>query len=171
MIFFLQKILMFSVLLLVQVFFIDQLDIGRANFFISPLVYGLVIICLPPSIERWLLMALALVMGLSIDLFRNTIGLNMSSLVFVAFFKNPLLNFIFSKDGYDPIKELNFNTIGWVNFLYYSILITFFHHFWFYTIEEFHFNRIDILFLKAIANALISTGIFFTIQLISIKRK
>ena len=69
------------------------------------------------------------------------------------------------------IKELNFNTIGWVNFLYYSILITFFHHFWFYTIEEFHFNRIHILFLKAIANALISTGIFFTIQLISIKRK
>ena len=147
---FLQKGLLFFVLLVVQVFFIDQLDIGQANIFIAPLVYGLVIISLPPSLEIWLLMVLALIMGLSIDLFRNTIGLNMSSLVMVAFLKNPLLNTIFSKDGYDPLKELNFTTIGWSNF---------------------HFSRLHVLLLKALINALISIGFFILVHLITIKRK
>tara|TARA_B100000401_G_C52728406_1_gene682267 strand:+ start:192 stop:707 length:516 start_codon:yes stop_codon:yes gene_type:complete len=168
---FLQKGLLFFVLLVVQVFFIDQLDIGQANFFIAPLVYGLVIISLPPSLEIWLLMVLALIMGLSIDLFRNTIGLNMSSLVMVAFLKNPLLNTIFSKDGYDPLKELNFTTIGWSNFLFFSLVMLFIHHFWFYIIEDFHFNRLHVLLLKALINALISVGFFILVHLITIKRK
>ena len=170
MIVFFQKSLLFFALILVQLFFIDQMDLGTVNFFFSPLIYGLIIICLPPSIEIWLLMIIAMLMGFSVDLFRNTIGLNMSSLVVVAFLKNPLLNTIFSKDGYDPLKELNFVTIGWSNFLFFSLVMVFIHHFWFFTIEDFHFNKIHVLLLKSIVNSIFSVGIFSLVHLITINR-
>ena len=37
--------------------------------------------------------------------------------------------------------------------------------------EDFHFNRLHVLLLKALINALISVGFFILVHLITIKRK
>ena len=168
---FLQKSLLFVCVLFVQIFFVDQIDLGGWNNYFSPLIYGIIIIFLQPSIELWIVMFIALLMGLGVDLFRNTIGLHISSLVFVAFFKYSFLNFIFPRDDYDQLKDLNIFNLGWSNYLLYTGVMLFVHHLWFYSIEDFHFNKFPFLILKAVLNSLIALAVFIFIYFINPKRK
>ena len=82
----------FLILLLIQILLIDQIDLGSFNYYFSPIIYGLIIIIIHPGFDfRYLLIA-AFIMGLSVDIFRNTLGLNISSLVAVAYFRKYILS-------------------------------------------------------------------------------
>ena len=168
---FFSKSLLFFVILFIQIFFIDKMDLGGLNYFFAPIIYGLIIITIQPSIDLWILMLIALIMGLSIDLFRNTIGLNISAIVMVAFFKYPILNFLFPRDGYDPLKDLTPTNIGWNNYFFYVFIMLFIHHFWFFLIEDFHFNQLFQLFLKAIINSIVALFMFVLFYFLSRKIK
>jgi hypothetical protein len=168
---FFSKSFLFFVILFIQIFFIDKMDFGELNYFFSPLIYGLIIITIQPSVELWILMLIAFVMGLSIDLFRNTIGLNISALVLVAFLKNPILNFMFPRDGYDPLKDLTPINIGWNSYFLYVFIMLFIHHLWFLLIEDFHFTQLLNLFFKALVISFSALFLFVLFYFLSRKIK
>ena len=49
-----KKGILFFILLLVQIFIVDQIDLGAFNYYFSPIVYGLVIIIIYPGFDRLL---------------------------------------------------------------------------------------------------------------------
>ena len=63
----------FVFLVLLQVLILNNIQL---NGFINPYLYILFIIMLPFEIPVWLLMLLAFVMGISIDMFLNTMGIH-----------------------------------------------------------------------------------------------
>ena len=74
--------------ILLQVLFLNNVQFDN---YINPLVYLILIITIPQNTERWFLIIYASYLGILLDLFEGNIGLNSSSLVFIAFLK-PYLN-------------------------------------------------------------------------------
>ena len=160
----------FLILLLIQLLLIDQLDLGSFNYYFSPIIYGLVIILIHPGFDfRYLLIA-AFVMGFSIDVFRNTMGLNISSLVAVAYLRKFILVFISPRDGFDLNKDLNIINIGLSRFLIYTGIMLVIHHLWFYILEDFHFNQIHIVFFRAFINSFIALAIIVLFQYLTFRK-
>ena len=46
-----KKAFVFLVLLLIQIFFIDQINLGSFNYYFSPIIYGLVLLTVHPGAE------------------------------------------------------------------------------------------------------------------------
>ena len=67
--------------ILLQVLFLNNVQF---NNYINPLVYLILIITLPQNTEKWFLIIYAFSLGILIDLFEGNIGINASSLVFIA---------------------------------------------------------------------------------------
>lgn len=72
--------IMFVSLVLVQVLILNNIQFSG---FVNPYVYVLFILLLPFTIPGYLLLGLSFLMGISIDIFSNTLGLHAAASVFL----------------------------------------------------------------------------------------
>ena len=79
-----KNILRFVLLVLIQVFVLNNI---RINGYINPHLYVLFILLLPFETPGWLLLVSSFSIGLSIDLFAHTPGLNAAASTFIAFIR------------------------------------------------------------------------------------
>ena len=84
MIFELKNILWFFGLIIIQIFFIDALDFGTYSSFFSPIIISFFILKMKLDTTILRLLVYAFVLGFITDIFRNTLGLNTSILLFVG---------------------------------------------------------------------------------------
>ncbi|MDD2283824.1 MAG: rod shape-determining protein MreD [Paludibacter sp.] len=165
MIIFLQNIVRFILLVLVQVFVLNNI---RLLGYINPYIYILFILVLPVKFSRALSMLLAFILGLIIDLFSNTPGMHTFATVLVAFLRNPVINiFTTIEEGANP--EPSFYTFGVSAFIKYIITLVLIHHTAFFFLEIFTFVGIGQTLLRIILNTLITSVILFGIN--SFKKK
>lgn len=165
MILFLQNIVRFILLILIQVFVLNNI---RFLGFINPYIYVLFIFLLPVKFPRWMSLILAFIIGIIIDAFSNTYGIHAFSAVLIAFLRNPVINiFISIEEGANPVPS--FYTFGVGAFIKYIVTLVIIHHITFFFLEIFGFENFGQTLLKIILNA------FFTIVIIlgihSFKRK
>lgn len=165
MILFLQNIVRFFLLILIQIFVLNNI---RFLGYINPYIYILFIFLLPVKFPRWLSLILAFVMGLIIDAFSNTPGIHAFSTVLVAFLRNPVINIYTSvEEGANPVPS--FYSFGVAAFVKYIITLVLIHHTTFFFLEIFGFENIGQTLMKIILNAFFTTVIIFGIH--SFKRK
>ena len=165
-----KKAVIFIILLFIQIFWIDQIDLGSFNYYFSPIIYGLVLLTIHPGTKTSNLLIIGFIMGLSVDLFRNTIGLNISALVAVAYFRNTILSLISPRDGFDPIKDITIISVGLTRYLMYASIMLFIHHFWFYIIEDYHFNQLLFILFRSFINTFFALGIIVLFQYLTLRR-
>jgi rod shape-determining protein MreD len=151
----------FIVLVLVQVFVLNNIQLGG---FINPYFYVLFILILPFEIPSWVLLFVALLLGLSIDLFSSTLGMHSSATVFMAFLRPYVLKLIAPRDGYEKetLPQLKYYGAGWY-IRYASILILAHHAFLFY-IEVFSLSNFFATFVRVVLSSI------FTILLVLISQ-
>ncbi len=85
----LQNILSFVLLVLFQVLALNNIQFLG---FINPYIYILFIIALPVKTPRWLSLILAFILGLTLDIFSNTLGMHAFATVLIAFLRNGIIN-------------------------------------------------------------------------------
>ncbi len=151
----------FIILVLFQVLILDNI---RLSGYLNPYFYVLFILLLPFETPGWLLLLSAFLLGLSIDLFENTVGINIAACVLVAFLRPYVIQLIASKQEYEPDLEPGIRDLGFTWFLSYSIILVFIHHFALFYIEIFRFNE----FLTTLYRVMGST--VFTMVLIIISQ-
>lgn len=143
----------FFSLLFLQVFFLNHLNIfGHIN----PMVYIVWVFLFPVRKSRSLLLILSFLLGIFIDFFSDSGGVNAFAITFIAYFRLPILMAILRKPDIDyaqfNLKTLSFNKV----FLFIAIL-TLIHHFIIFSLEYFSFGE----FLNIIYNTILTS--FFTI--------
>lgn len=157
----LSYIFQFVLLVLLQVLVLNNI---KFLGFINPYLYILFIISLPINMPRALLLVIAFVLGLSVDIFANTAGVNAFATVFAAFMKNPLLSLFAPRDTFENISP-SMHSIGISSFVKYVVLMVVIHHTMLFLVEAFSFQHIGLIVLKILLNS------FFTIVLLlSIER-
>ena len=153
--------LQFLVLVLLQVFILNNVQLGG---FINPYIYILFIILLPVNTPKWLLLVLGFVLGLSIDLFSHTPGMNSSASVFLAFIRPYILEIVAPREGYEKDSSPRIKIYGFTWFLRYAFIMVLAHHFVLFYIEVFRFSDFFLTFSRVILSTIFSTLLIVTSQ-------
>lgn len=160
MIVFLQNMLRFILLLLAQVFILNNI---RFLGFINPYIYVLFIFLLPVKFPRWISLLLAFVLGLMLDVFSNTYGIHAFTSVLIAFLRNPVINMYTSiEEGANPTPS--FYTFGVVPFIKYVSTLVILHHSVLLFLEVFSFDGFGDTLIRIVLNSLVTILIILGIQ-------
>ncbi|MFH1320402.1 MAG: rod shape-determining protein MreD [Bacteroidota bacterium] len=139
--------LRFIFLVLFQVLILNNIQfIG----YINPYFYVLFILLLPFETPKWLLLVLAFVLGLSIDMFSNTMGMHAAASVFMAFCRPYLLHYIAPRGGYEFESKPTIPHLGLNWYLSYSGILVLLHHLVLFYIEVFHLSEFFSTFYRVV---------------------
>ena len=153
---------------LIQILFLNNVQFIN---YINPLVYLVLIITLPQETEKWFIILYAFLIGILLDIFEGNIGLNSSSLVFIAFISRYLHKIMIPKNSIDIKDNLTLQTLGLKTFSVYAISIIFIHHLFLFSLETFINNGVFFLLLKVFLSTVTTFIIILIFQLFSYKVK
>ncbi|MGV3767192.1 MAG: rod shape-determining protein MreD [Chitinophagaceae bacterium] len=152
----LKNIIRYVVFLLVQVFVLN--NIPPLHQFVVPYLYFLFILWLPFHLNRFSLLLIGFLFGLSMDAFTKTPGLHAAACVLIAYIRPFIINLLTSRDT----AEFNYvspsaKSMGWAPYATYALVLTLMHHTWMVLLEWMQFGT----FLYFIGKVAATTGISF----------
>lgn len=149
---FLHRIGWFIGLVLLQVLILNNVHIGG---YATPFLYVYFILKFASGTSRNELMLWGFAIGLTVDVFSNTPGMNAAATTLLAFIRPFFLRLFTPRDLLDSIVP-SFKTLGVSPFLKYVVLSVFVHHLVLLTIEFFSFTSIPLLLLRVVACTLLT---------------
>lgn len=146
-------VVIFIVSVLLQVLIFNNILIARM---ITPFFYLIFLILLPFQTPRALLLLLGFVLGLSIDLFTNTMGVHAFACVFTAFIRPGVLSIISSRETLDSVAAPRIRNMSLQWFTGYAAFMVIIHHLVLFFIEAFTINDFFFTLLRVILSSFLS---------------
>lgn len=148
--------LRFVVLILAQGLVFNKFDFLGVY---DPYISVVFILIFPVKISRISFLIISFFFGLSLDYFSNSLGLNATAFITIAYLKPSIMNFVFG-NFYDPygvkmIKHYIIESTIYQKILYVFIII-FLHHLIIFSLESFSIDQILIVFKKTIYSSFLS---------------
>ena len=161
------NILRFIILLLLQVTILNRINFGG---FINPQIYILYVILFPyyNKHKGYFIMS-SFFLGISIDFFMNSGGINAFSLTLIAYFRQDIFNMIIGKQ--DKNESLNFYDIPSAKAITYIIIVTFIHNTSMFWLENFSLEELWAMFVRIFLSTIYSTIIIYFTLLLFLKKK
>jgi hypothetical protein len=156
---------MFISLVLIQVLIFNQVQFSG---FFNPYVYVLFIILLPLSAPRYAVLILAFLLGLTIDIFSNSLGVHSAATVFVAYARPLVIRLISNReDDKSDYPGLNQNKPGW--FINYVVIMVLLHHTLLFYLEVYTFANFFNTLYRVILSSLFSIVVIVLSQFLVFK--
>lgn len=133
-------------------------DIGTAQF----IIYPLTILLLPINTPRVILLILAFIIGISIDVFYDSLGVHSATLILTAYLRNIIIALFKPYEGYNINDVPTVSNMGFSWFFIYSSILFFIHVFTYFSIEAFSF----VFFFEIFINTIFSFFISFLLIII-----
>jgi hypothetical protein len=151
------NILRFIGLLLIQVTILNRINFGG---FINPQIYVLYVILFPYyNKNKGYFLLSSFFLGISIDFFMNSGGINAFSLTLIAFFRQTIFNMIIGKQ--DKNESISFHEIPMAKAITYILILTFIHTTSIFWLENFSFDQLGLMFIRIILSTIYSTVIIY----------
>ena len=165
---YLKNIGRFVFLVLFQVLILNNIQFSG---YINPYFYIYFILLLPFETPRWLLLLSAFLLGITVDAFLHTYGLNAAACVLMAFIRPFVINAISTGTefiiGHSP--SLRNQGIKW--FAYYSITLVLVHHFALFYLEIFRFSEFFQTLLRVLLSSAFTLLLVFIAEYLSFPRE
>ena len=159
----------FFLFVLVQEFILDK--VPPINQYIVPYLYFLYILWLPFSINRFTLMAVAFITGMSVDYFSGTPGLHAAPCVLIAYLRPFILNLLIPKETTEQsYVEPSIQSMGLGAYSFYIVLFTFLHHTYLIFIEWLQFGNLGYFFTKVGLTTALSIVLIFTTEILFFRK-
>jgi len=158
-----RNIIRFLFLIFFQVLVLNHINLGG---YTNPYLYVYFILLLPFATPRWLLLVLAFIMGLSIDLFSNTPGLNAAATVLMAFCRPFVIRLISNIPEEEMGIQPSLRIQGFKWFLSYATILVLIHHFALFYLEIFRFTEFFQTLWRLILSSIFTLGLIFLSELI-----
>ncbi len=149
----------FVFLILFQVLILNNIQLGG---YLNPYLYVLFILMLPFETPKGLLLLLAFLLGISVDMFSNTLGMHAMACVLLAFFRPHIVTYISPRGGYDFGAEPTVKDMGFNWYLSYTGILILAHHILLFNLEVFRLTE----FFSTLYRTLLSS--LFTLVLVLI---
>ncbi|MFB6307626.1 MAG: rod shape-determining protein MreD [Flavobacteriales bacterium] len=162
------NIIRFIFLVLLQVLILDQIYL---NGYINPFLYIMFLMMLPFDIPHWFLLIISFLLGFSVDIFSNTLGLHTSACVLIGFIRPYILSSIEPRDGYEAgmKPELQYMGLNW--YFHYAGILTLIHHLWLFYLEVFRFSDFFMTLWRVILSSLFTLILIIISQYLIYKRR
>ncbi|MBL7704970.1 MAG: hypothetical protein JNM21_05415 [Taibaiella sp.] len=164
---YLRNFLRYLFLVGIQVLLLNKLSLrwwanpsGFPSF--VPFIYPLFIMLLPISTPIWFVLLSGFTVGLTVDMFMNTMGLHAAACVFMAFCRIAVLKTILPRKIYE-YRSLapSVKSMSWVPFLTYAAVLLLLHHLAYFLLEIWSLKAPLYFILKLFASLL--TSLIFVI--------
>lgn len=157
---YLNKIGWFVGLVLLQVLILNNVHIMGVA---TPFLYVYFILKFDSGTSRNELMLWGFCIGLSIDIFSNTPGMNAAATVLLAFIRPLFLRLFTPRDNPDSLVP-SFKSMGISSFLKYLIVCVFVHHLMLLTLEFFSFTSIPLLLLRVVSSTILTVTCIMAVE-------
>lgn len=144
-------------LLLLQVFVFNNINLFG---YLNPMVYIAWVFLFPIRKNINILLLLSFLLGLSIDFFSDSGGINAAATVFIAFIRLPLLKAILRKSDFDFIL-FNLRTVAFSKAVLFISILTIIHHLIVFGLAYFSFSDIASIISNTLSTSLITLLIIF----------
>ena len=104
------NIVRFLFLILIQLLVVDQISLGFMENYISLVIYVSFLLTFPINTSNYLLLVVALILGLTMDMFKDSGGIHASACLFLAFLRPFVLRRLQSQNPIDEVEELTVYT-------------------------------------------------------------
>lgn len=157
---YLHKIGWFIGLVLLQVLILNNVHIAG---YATPFLYIYLILKFESETPRNTLMLWAFFLGLTVDIFSDTPGMNAAASVALAFLRPTFLRLFVPRDTLGDIVP-SIKTMGFASFLKYLVVSVFIQHTILLTIEFFSFAHIGTLLLRIITSMLLTITCILAVE-------
>ncbi len=165
---FLEYTILFVAMVLLQVFLFSRIGI---SMYVHPLVYIAFILLLPMEIPGGWLLMLATLLGISVDFFMGTAGINTISTLFVAFCRPTALLLLVGKDEVKDGGVPNVNRLGLKKFLRYAGVLIFLHSALFFMLETLSWRFFYVTLLRIVLSTIVTLLlVYFCQRLFAVNR-
>lgn len=160
---YLHKIGWFICLVLLQVLILNNVHIAG---YATPFLYIYLILKFESDVSRNTLMLWAFFLGLTVDVFSDTPGMNAAATVLLAFLRPIFLRLFVPRDTLDTLDTLipAVRTMGIFPFLKYLVICVLVHHGMLLTLEFFSFAHIGTLLLRVVTSTLLTVTCIMAVE-------
>lgn len=153
-------------LLLVQVLLLNKIYLfGLA----TPFIYIYLILVLDKDVETNSLMLIAFSLGLLVDIFCNTPGVNAGASVLLAFSRKRLLRLFGPREEYDNYEPSTISMGVW-SFCRYAFTATLLHHTVLFVLESFSLSHIGHLSLRILCSTVLTVLLVMSLEFVRHRR-
>jgi len=155
------------------VLFLQVLIFGNINFYgyIYPAFYIYFILLLPFETAGWVLLVSSFLMGLSVDFFTNSLGINAAASVLTAFLRPGLIRLLKSKKEYVPGITPGIKDLGFRWFFLFAVILILFHQSTLFFLEVFGFENFMSTLHRIIASSIATVILVFISQLLFLRHE
>jgi len=163
-----RHVLRFILLIGLQVLLLNNIQL---NTYINPFLYVLFLLSLPVHLPKLLLLPIALICGLTIDMFQNTPGMHAAACLLMVYVRPGWLKIIAPRDGYESDAEPTLNRFGPAWYLAYASLLVFVHHLLLFIIEIFRFSEFAETLGRILSSTVVTLSLILIAQYLTVKPK
>lgn len=135
----------------------------------TPFIYVYFFLAMDRDVDHNALMAMAFLLGLAVDVFSNTPGVNAGASVLAAFIRPVLLRLFSPRDEYENF-EPGIYTLGTWAFVRYATMVTLLHHTALFLLEDFSLAHLGHLSLRILCSATLTVLLVMAIEMVRHKR-
>lgn len=162
----LKQLILFVTLILIQVLVLNHISfMGYA----TPLLYIYFILKMPLGTNRNLLIFLGFLLGICIDVFCNTLGVNAAASVLLAFVCLPIQRLFFEREDFENFVP-SLDNLGFA-FMKYAFIGVFIHHAILISLNSFSYFNPAIIVLRILSSTIFTTILIYAIEGFSVKRR
>ena len=162
------NILLFVALVVAQAVIFNNLILFNCGV---ALIFIYFIIEMPITLGINTLLTLSFLLGLSVDVFQDTPGLNAFVCTVIAFIKRPIFYFYVPRDEDLAGKRICINTAGREAYLKYMGTMTMIYCFLYFVVESINYYDPGRIFLRIIVSALFTFIVLYAIDSLTLTRR
>jgi hypothetical protein len=161
------NIIRWLLLLFVQIFLLRNMSFYDLA---TPFPYVLFLLLLPFGIPNLFLYLIAIITGLTLDAFYDTIGVHVAACVTLAYVRILFIGVSVTREGFDE-PEPTLGNMGFKWFSFYAVLCIFAHHLVLFFLEAFKLSEFSYTLLRCLASGIFTLISVLLIEFIFINRR
>ena len=150
-------IILLPLFLFVQIYILNEVMFAS---YINPYLYLIILFVMPFKTQKWFLLIYAFILGLSVDIFSETLGMHSSACLIIALLKPAITKITIPHNIIEENDELIVQKIGIKSFILFTSIVVFIHHSILFILEH---ASIDLRILLKIILSTIISSIIITI--------
>jgi hypothetical protein len=163
-----KDIIRFFVLIALQVLLLDHVNL---NGYINPGLYVFFILLLPFEVPGWVLLISAFLIGLGVDIFSNSTGLNAAASVFMAYIRPWVVRRAGAPADYEGNLKPGIADMGFRWFLLYSLILIFAHQLVLSLLDAFRFAEIGMISIRLLLSTLFTLSMVIIAEYLFMRRR
>ena len=166
------KLILINAFRFVALVLLQVLVLNKINLFgyLNPMVYIVWVFLFPIRKNKTVFLILSFLLGLTIDFFSNSGGINAAATLLIAYIRLPLLSKILNKTDFD-YQSFNIRSISFGKSFAFIIILTFVHHLILFGLEYFSFSNFGTILSKTVLSTLFTTATIFIVIILFTKKE